>query len=59
MAAQAQYAEAMRKNFSHEDNQLYGDYFELFQKHLETNFSAANLNQVKLKHVAILIARNL
>lgn len=46
MAAQSKHAKAMQENFSEEDNQAYGEYFDLFQKHLQTNFCATNLNQV-------------
>ncbi|XP_057379581.1 D-beta-hydroxybutyrate dehydrogenase, mitochondrial-like [Daphnia carinata] len=45
LAAQAQHAEAMKKNFNKEEKQMYGEYFDLFQKHLQTNFAAPNLNE--------------
>ncbi|XP_046649082.1 D-beta-hydroxybutyrate dehydrogenase, mitochondrial-like [Daphnia pulicaria] len=45
LAAQSKHAKAMQENFSEEDNQAYGEYFDLFQKHLQTNFCATNLNQ--------------
>ena len=46
LAAQEQHAKAMQENFSPEENKVYGEYFDLFQKHLQTNFSPTNLNQV-------------
>jgi hypothetical protein len=36
----------MQENFSPEENKVYGEYFDLFQKHLQSNFSPTNLNQV-------------
>lgn len=46
LAAQEQHAKAMQENFSPEENKVYGEYFDLFQKHLQSNFSPTNLNQV-------------
>lgn len=46
LSAQAQHAEAMKNHFDEEQKQMYGEYFDLFQHHLQTNFAAPNLNRV-------------
>ena len=46
LANQARQAEAMRQAMSEQDRLIYGDYFESFQKHLQTNF-ASGPQQVK------------
>lgn len=47
MTGQQKHAKNMKENFTPEVKNLYGNYFDLFQKHLEANFPTSDVDQVK------------
>lgn len=47
----------MKENFTPEDLNLYGDYFERLQKHLQANFSPSTPDQVSKFHESLIQKR--